>query len=619
MTRPSRWLLGVALLGTLAAWASGETERSVVRAVLPLLPAQELGEGQQDGAYFIQAAHSGAAPGRVTVGGWGSGRQTADVSLRGPTRAPETLCRPQRDEVPLPALPGAQVFEFTRAARAPDTAERPSNSPFADRGGAPSFARWRVMYPAHCLLVTASVDGEDPERRQVRGRVRQLAEALHQQMVASGLARGRATKGKPLCDEALRFFGLHGQPAATHVRRDLDDLDRGFRAALAKYEAAHPGEPPYFSVPPGGSVSALNWLFAEGGALANLTRAGDALSEDFVFTDRDEAKQLQARSALYRTGKLQARPGTEGALLQAIITTSEREQRPLEPGDVFHLALEQTRGDGRLAMLLAHNTLRSLSRGADGALTGISQDLSFSEKYLARLRGGPLDGLDTSVAPTPRGRTAEGSLELDAPPAPAPGPDAFAGDNAGPWYHLFGTAYFELQVQAELGSVLTDALSGEPGPRPTPPPGAQPETRASRVANALEQYYREYLGGNAPDPEKYCFNVWGAKLGARFAAAYQTPGRRRLGPVGARTREAPKRPVDPLDPGLAEGTPRLGTPDAEAARTTQLREARAEKDAAFDDYTRLVTTGGPGDVAKAKARYQRAAERLKALEARLAP
>lgn len=622
-----RALVAVALLlsGSGLARAAGETEKAAVTAVAPLLGTKAVQQQLFEGIFYTQAETPPAAPGKIVIGRWGSGRESASIVLKGPLDRPESVCRTGKGEVLVDVLPGVPVYQRTVASRRPSTPST-SGGPFADDDGSVSSVNWRVLYPKHCAMVWASFDGDDPENRRTLGRVQALARALHAKMESSGLSKGRADVGKPLCDEALRFFGLLLQPSATHIRADYDDLEPSFLAAVARYDRNHPGAPSFATTPPGGSASALNWLFAEGGTAANLTALGEGLSEEFVFTDRTEAGRLLSRQASLYGDTLRAQPGTEGALLQAIVTTSERERRRLTPGDVFFLALEQTSGDSRHAMLMAHNTVRSLARGADASFTGVAQNLAAFEKYLAPIRGGALETpelRDAGVAP--EAGTAGGSRGIDGPrPLPETKPDPFAGDNAGPWYHLFGTAFFEMQVQGELGSVLADALDGTPAPGAAGlVPGKVDPTSASQVANALEQYYRELLGRRVPDPEKYCFNVWGARIGAKLGKAFLGPGRRRLGPLGARDLRSKARPPagSPTEPGVSEGTrvlpppkPESATPKPPSTESRELREARAEKQRAFEAYTRLVTEGGPGDVQKALEEYRAANERLKQLE-----
>lgn len=57
-------------------------------------------------------------------------------------------------------------------------------------------------------------------------------------------------------------------------------------------------------------------------------------------------------------------------------------------------------------------------------------------------------------------------------------------------------------------------------------------------------------------------------------------------------------------------------PPGTEAPNDPLAEARARKEKAFERYTRLVTTGGEGDVQEALREYREAAARLKELEGR---
>ncbi len=160
----------VALMGATPAQAAGETERAVVRAVLGTLGAQDLAQSAYDGVFYTQAANYG---GGVTLGGWGSGRLAADVSLRGPLAAPESACRPQKGEAQIDALPGARVWQVFQPAKPPSSGGE-KTGPFADRDWVGASAGWRVLYPAHCLVVSALYDGDDPGGRRVVGRVREI-------------------------------------------------------------------------------------------------------------------------------------------------------------------------------------------------------------------------------------------------------------------------------------------------------------------------------------------------------------------------------------------------------------------------------------------------------------
>lgn len=276
----------------------------------------------------------------------------------------------------------------------------------------------------------------------------------------------------PLCDEAVAAITGFGadrlkksgvDPSKSGLRVGLDELKQGFSTAIQAYNTAHPDAPAYASPGlPYGSAGALQWLFAEGGV-------NQLVSEQYVTHQ-------------------------ESALQDAIVTESAARSSAggdphLAPGDVYRLALELTAGDSTQAMLLSHNTLRSLARNGDVGQTGIPQDLSFYDKYLIQVRDGS--------------------------------------DNAGPWYHLFGTGYYAMVDDGDYGEALTAGgmtvatlgggwtvfgvrslllLAAAGG-------SAHLALSNSDVTNALEQLYREQISGRDPDPEKFCYNVWGAVIG----------------------------------------------------------------------------------------------------------
>ncbi len=167
--------------------------------------------------------------------------------------------------------------------------------------------------------------------------------------------------------------------------------------------------------------------------------------------------------------------GSEPALAEAIRKAAVDGHRKLNPGDVLRLALEQREGDMREALLLAHNTLRSLARAGDAGVTGVDRQTEYYTDYLTTIRDG---------------------------------------DNAGPWYHLFGTAYFELQSKGDYVAHLwpaedaisaidlllqgVDQLLGRDPEQDKS--GCQALT--SELANLAEQFYLQALGGEQPDPEK---------------------------------------------------------------------------------------------------------------------
>lgn len=276
----------------------------------------------------------------------------------------------------------------------------------------------------------------------------------------------------PLCAEALAAIQGFGEgrlkkagvdPGRSGIRVGLADLKAGFSTAIQAYNSAHPDAPAFASPGlPYGSAGALQWLFSEGGVISSV-------SENYVT-------------------------GQESGLQQAIIAESAARGSAggdphLAPGDVYRLALDLTAGDSTQAMLLSHNTLRSLARAGDVGQTGVSQDLSFYDKYLVQVRDNA--------------------------------------DNAGPWYHLFGTGYYAMVDDGDYGEALTAGgmtvatvaggwsvfgvralllLAAAGG-------SAHLALSSSEVTNALEQLYREQISGRTPDPEKFCYNVWGAVLG----------------------------------------------------------------------------------------------------------
>jgi len=76
----------------------------------------------------------------------------------------------------------------------------------------------------------------------------------------------------------------------------------------------------------------------------------------------------------------------------------------------------------------------------------------------------------------------------------------------------------------------------------------------------------------------------------------------------------------PDEGGPTREPPSISTPDESGpdleVRPDPLVEARERKSRAFERYTRLVTTGGEGDVREALREYREATARLKELEGR---
>jgi hypothetical protein len=298
---------------------------------------------------------------------------------------------------------------------------------------------------------------------------------------------------RPLCPEAsslvqgfskddLQRAGITDLNA-TNLYSDQQSLIDDFRQAQAAYNAAHPGQEVSSSMskPYGGTMGALTWLFASGGTYG-------VISKHFVV-------------------------GREKELRQAIMDASENRDfdntnPKLSPGDVFKLALELTDGNANQAMLLAHNTMRSMARSGnstaqlgpkasalaaklgktyttdDAVGTGVDFEPAFFDKYLQPMRKGS--------------------------------------ENGGPWYHLFGMGYYSMVSEGDKGAWISPLIIG--GLMATGvgniPIGVlavlasgQALTDDPQVANQLEQYYRQEWDDKNADPEKFCMNVYGALLG----------------------------------------------------------------------------------------------------------
>lgn len=368
----------------------------------------------------------------------------------------------------------------------------------------PAGLSWSWAYPQHYASVSMSwtIDDGAIGLEQARAMLRPLALALHEGALAAGLGPAvdapLSAGGKPPCEAALRAFGLDaGKP--TTMRYDFDELRAQFDGAIERFNGES-AQAAYSTDNLMGSVPAISWLAHQGGTL-------NVVSKQFVFASDADRARWQKATRRYLPDR-DAGSGTERALHSAIYEYSVREGRKLTPGDVFYLALKQRGGHVRDAMLLAHNTLRSLARVNDNELTDLPQDIPFIEKHL------------------------EQSIVEAHPLA-----------NAGNWYHLFGTGYFEMQARGEWGpntlaqltvdglgdamfdtlTKLTRVLKGDPELRLP-----QTRTAVSMFANEIEQFYRKHRTGQADDPVKYCYNVFGAQLGAwlyREKLRGQPPGK----------------------------------------------------------------------------------------------
>jgi hypothetical protein len=357
-------------------------------------------------------------------------------------------------------------------------------------------------------------------------------------------------QGVSLCEEAFRFWsketmekrGYKDAASGSKLQKDENGLLTDFVTAISNYNNVHKDTPAYTSIPAFGGLRALNWLGSEEGVASQFSKvfglpkgAAAHLSEEFVFNNPTDAKKD------LKTGGRSARPGTEPALLNAIVAKSEALQRKLTPGDVLELALEQTRGDVRQALLLVHNTLRSAARPGDQDLTGVSLNRDLFTNSLETIRGIP-------------GATFSNPTDNDE-----------NGDNAGPWYHLFGTSYFEMQMRGDIG--LVPALMGLAEiPRETlsallkahwPDYGLSSNdiSNASRFSNAFEQLLRLAAGKTDIDPEKFCMNVWGARIGQGLFEMMVKSGATPWGPSGARKPGmTDDESWDPQHSGLAGGS-----------------------------------------------------------------
>ncbi len=295
--------------------------------------------------------------------------------------------------------------------------------------------------------------------------------------------------GKRPCNEAVRAYDLD-PTAGIGTTFDYDDIQRQFEKAISDYERDAKSTA-FAQDNILGTLPALAWLGNQGGATS-------VVNKQFVFTTDADREKWKVRLPKPK----EVSPGTERALYEAIYAFSKKEQRKLTPGDVLYLALQQRNGNVKDAMLLAHNTLRSLSRmeqtmgNTDFEWTLVEHNPAFIGDYLEPL-----------VDPAPLGE----------------------GQNTGSWYHMFGTAYFEMQARGTWGAYTLVQMSGDAtsdqvteltqqmlqilrkDPKLQVPAN---QTLYSKLANQVEQVARKYIFGSPDDPAKYCYNVVGAKIGA---------------------------------------------------------------------------------------------------------
>lgn len=106
-------------------------------------------------------------------------------------------------------------------------------------------------------------------------------------------------------------------------------------------------------------------------------------------------------------------------------------------------------------------------------------------------------------------------------------------------------------------------------------------------------------------------------------AGFETESAARASEEGSRPPSAPPTVAPPTRKPPPTWTPEAPGPEtsgfeapAPESPPDHLAEARQRKEKAFEHYTRLVTTGGEGDVQEALREYRQAAARLKELEGR---
>ncbi|MGB7962159.1 MAG: zinc ribbon domain-containing protein [Propionicimonas sp.] len=306
---------------------------------------------------------------------------------------------------------------------------------------------------------------------------------------AAPSAAPTSAPGLPPCPEAVSAYSL--DPAQNlPMTLGYADVQKQFDDAITRYETvSQSGAFAQDNIL--GTLPALGWLGNQGGATSVINR-------QFVFTsDADRAKWTKRMPPAGEVTQ-----GTERALYEDIWNVARSGTRKVTPGEVLYLALRQRKGDVKEALLLAHNTLRSLARSeetmgnVDVEWTMVEFNPDFLTQYLTPL-----------VDPAPLG----------------------VGQNTGSWYHLFGTAYFEMQARGTWGaytlvSMTDDKLNDQitqlsqqlASMLATDPNLELPanQTLYSRLTNEIESVARKRIFGSPDDPSKYCYNVMGASIGS---------------------------------------------------------------------------------------------------------
>jgi hypothetical protein len=297
----------------------------------------------------------------------------------------------------------------------------------------------------------------------------------------------------PLCPEATKRWSISPPDGETHLRTNAATILHSFNEGIRQHnKEASEAQQAHFN------VAALT-RFDKLGAGNFLFRfnSGDDIARIFFLTRPDEvigaARIYDAWHTAVACGAdpPEERPPTltEASLAVEMFDAYRTTRTALSTGDVLRLGLKETGGDIGAAMLLCHNTLRSMARRQDGARTGINEiDDALFQKIFQPIRGGARCGDGAPGAPK------DGTIKEAN----------FANDYSGPWYHLFGTAFYEIYTAGKPSAAET---AGDEG--------------LGREANDWEQAYREWCTGEAPDPEKYCINLWGVNAAASLRRAHR--------------------------------------------------------------------------------------------------
>lgn len=141
---------------------------------------------------------------------------------------------------------------------------------------------------------------------------------------------------------------------------------------------------------------------------------------------------------------------------------------------------------------------------------------------------------------------------------------------------------------------------------PDPDPNSNPDSLALSGA-----------GGEAPSEAALNPRLPGKEVGEDPGSLYYLadPGDDSFAVAGFEA-EGAVRPPPAWTPEVAGPEPPGSEVSGPESPPDRLAEARQRKEKAFERYTRLVTTGGEGDVQEALREYREAAARLKELEGR---